>query len=108
MSIIRLMIATTVASALLMTVMVTPVLADTTAEQNQNLDVECDVTSSSYGQSSANCRAKGEQRQLIKTREGLAVHKVLDTGLDSQTMSVVFGTLSAGALALVAKRKLNA
>ncbi len=108
MSIIRLMIATTLASALLVTVMATPVLADTSAEQNQNLEVECETTSSSYGQSSAKCKAKGEQEQKITTREGVKVHKVLDTGLDTQTMSVVFGTFATGALAIVAKRKLNA
>jgi hypothetical protein len=105
---IKLMIATTVASALLMTVMATPVLADTTAEQNQNLEVECKTTSGSYGQASAECHAKGEQKQKITTREGVKIHKVLETGLDSNTMSVVIGTLATGAVAAVAKRKLNA
>ncbi len=108
MNIIKLILATTVASALLVGVMPTTVLADTAASQNQEVEMECTTTSEAYGQSKATCKNTSKQRQLITTREGVKIHKVLDTGLDTNSLSVVLGTLTTGTLAFVAKRKLNA
>ncbi len=109
MSLKKLILATTIASGLLVGAMPTTALADT-AEQNQKLqqEIEFECTTGSYGQNST-CKAtasqSGEQRQRIYTRDGVKFHKVLDTGLDTVTMATVSGILAVGATALVVKIK---
>ena len=93
MSLKKLILATTIASGLLVGAMPTTALADT-AEQNQKLqqEIEFECTTGSYGQNST-CKAtasqSGEQRQRIYT----------------VTMATVSGILAVGATALVVKIK---
>jgi len=94
---------------------VTPVMAETTAEQEQKLnqEIEIECTTGSYGQNST-CKAtasqSGEQRQRIlgvfrKDGKFVPVHKPVDTGLDTATMAMVSGTLIAGSTAAFLKVK---
>jgi opacity protein-like surface antigen len=111
MSFIRLMLAATIASALLVGVMPTAVSADTVAKQDQELEEEVKVecTAGGYGQSST-CKAKsrvlGKQSQEIKTRDGVKVlNKLENTGLDTPTLATVSSMLVLGTAAAYVKVK---
>jgi len=107
----KLILATTIASGLLVGAMPTTALANS-AEQNQKLEQEFEVecTTGSYGQNST-CKAKGkqtgEQHQEFTLRNGKMIqkHKVLDTGLDTMSMATVTGVFATGAAAMVVKIK---
>lgn len=114
MTVIRYITATSLALALMATVFVSPVLAETTAEQNQKLEqeveVECSVTG--YGESKCKARGKqtGEQSQKILgvfRQDGTFVptHKTVNTGLDNYSLALVSGTVIAGSAAAYLKVK---
>lgn len=111
MSLIRLMLAATIASALLVGLMPTSVSADTTAKQEQELkeEVKVECTAGGYGQSST-CKASGKvlgkQSQEIKTRDGVKVlTKLENTGMDTPTLATVSSMLFLGTAAAYIKVK---
>lgn len=87
--------------------------ADLEQEQNQELEVVCET--GDYGQN-VNCRATGTQEQsqratldgepvVFKDGKLVKLHEVVDTGLDTNSLVVAFGTMVSGAAATVIKIK---
>lgn len=81
------------------------VSADTSATQNQSLEQEIECKAEGYGQTKCYAKQKGEQSQKITTRDGVKIHKVINTGLDTPVMTLALGTLTAGAAAAFVKFK---
>lgn len=93
---------------------VSPVAAQTTAEQNQKQEMEVVCEVGAYGQA-VNCRVKGtqEQNQKITTekmvvyRDGRVVpmHKVVDTGVEAPIALAAGLVMTAGAASVFARSR---
>src|SRR5690606_28753401 len=110
-TIVRYLTASTLALALMAAMFVTPVSAEVTAEQSQELEQSIECTVGSYGQNTT-CKASqsGKQRQRIlgvfrKDGKFVPVHKPADTGLDTASLAVVGGTVVAGSAAAFLRAK---
>lgn len=78
---------------------------EASAQANSKAEVVCET--GTYGQN-VNCKASTEaSATAVLTREGVATHEVVDTGLDFQGIATMAGTLGTGAVALIARRKLG-
>jgi hypothetical protein len=76
----------------------TTVVADG-AEAEAEAEVICET--GSYGQN-INCKAKSKAEAKVVTR-----HEPVNTGLDTQGVAMAVGTVTTGAAAIAAKRRLG-
>lgn len=93
---------------------VSPVAAETTAEQNQKQEMEVVCEVGAYGQA-VNCRVKGtqEQNQKITTEKKVAyrdgrvvpMHKVVDTGVETPIALAAGLVMTAGAASVFARSR---
>lgn len=109
MSLIKLISALTIASALLVIAMPYQVSAET-LEQSQTLEQEFECKVEGYGIAKCYGKQRGEQHQKIegfRRADGkfIRVHKVVDTGVDGYTLATVAGTLVTGVGAAILKIK---
>lgn len=96
---LKVITATTIALALLVAVMPYGVQAET-AEQEQKFDVECNVSTSGYGQSTNNCKVLGKQSQKITLRKGVKpVDTLAATGVDTNVAIASTVSIAGGAVA---------
>lgn len=106
---LKLILASALASSMLLFGAM-PALATTVdQEQNQELKVVCEV--GSYGQNTK-CTAEGKQyqKQSVKVLGATTdrVHHVVDTALDLNSLTAAGGLMLSGVGAVVLKRKINA
>lgn len=103
---LKIITATTIAFALMLSVMPYSVQAET-AEQDQKIDVDCNVTTGAYGQNtSTTCKVLGKQSQRITLRKGVPQVKALaDTGVDTNVAIASTLTIAGGAVAAFLKIK---
>jgi len=110
---LKIITATTIAFALMLSVMPYSVQAET-AEQNQTVNHEVELkceNTGSYGQNTtcvSTDKFKTEQRQRILgtlSKRGLVAHKSVNTALDTSTTLMAGAVILAGTAAAVAKFK---
>lgn len=115
MSVTKLITAITLAAALLIVAMPSQASANSIElNQDMNQEVEIECTSGSYGQNTT-CKAKGTQSNSQTGKvlaaldcKGKKCHIPAATGLDTLTLSAIFGTLALGTSAAIAKYKTQA
>ena len=82
-----------------------------TAEQEQQIEFECETETNGYGQTTTKCYGKGEQGQVLGQKvvlvdgEPVKEHQMVDTALDTKSLFAAISAVMTGAGAFVLKLK---